>query len=322
MARRSLFAMLFARKSPTKPTLPPSPPPPSPVTGDYVWRHWLSDTNLKLYARDYAGAEGEASLPIICLHGLTRNSADFEDVAPFLAATGRRVIVPDVRGRGLSAYDPLPSNYHLWTYAGDILKLVDELGISSAHFVGTSMGGLITMVIATLRPTLIKSAVLNDVGPYLQALALARIASYGSLQAGPYDRWDEAATFAKGLNGVAFPHYQLSDWLAFARRLFQQGDDGKIRLAYDNAIFDIYKTLPTPTPPFDMSVPYGALASGRKILLIRGAISALLSSSDADRMQAMSPDFTRVEIPGIGHAPMLTEPEARTAILDFLAAQD
>jgi pimeloyl-ACP methyl ester carboxylesterase len=178
------------------------------------------------------------------------------------------------------------------------------------------------MVIATLRPGLIKSAVLNDVGPYLSATALARIASYGSLEAGPYDTWDEAATYARGINSVAFPHFELADWLIFAKRLFQQGADGKIRLAYDNAIFDVFKAAPANAAPFDMSIPYGALSAGRKILLIRGAISALLQSTDADRMQAMSGDFTRIEVPGIGHAPMLTEPEARSAVLEFLAAQD
>jgi pimeloyl-ACP methyl ester carboxylesterase len=163
--------------------------------------------------------------------------------------------------------------------------------------------------------------VLNDVGPYLSATALARIASYGSLEAGPYDTWDEAAAYARSINGVAFPQYQLSDWLIFAKRLFQQGPDGKIRLAYDNAIFDLFKTMPANAGPFDMSGPYTALAAGRKILLIRGAISALLQEADAERMQALSGDFTRVDIAGIGHAPMLSETEAKTAILAFLATQ-
>jgi pimeloyl-ACP methyl ester carboxylesterase len=321
MGIRSFLTSLLSPPQPDQRTeaAPVSiPPAPAPTYAD---RTWVSDDGLRLYARDYAGAAGEAKLPIFCLHGLTRNSADFEDVAPYLTATGRRVIVPDTRGRGRSAYDPNPMNYHPWTYAGDLIKLADALGIQQAHFIGTSMGGLMTMVLATLRPTLIRSSVLNDVGPYLQAPALARIANYGGIAAGPYDTWAEATAYAKKLNGVAFPHNSDADWMAFAKRLFQQGADGKIRLAYDPAIFDIFKTVGANAPAFDMSVQYSALAAGRKITLVRGAISELLASSDADRMQALSGNFTRVEIADIGHAPMLSEPDAKAAIEAHLSDQ-
>src|SRR3569832_2457647 len=104
-------------------------------------RWWTSGDGLKLHARDYAGAEGPARLPVICIHGLTRNARDFEDVAPAIAAMGRRVLALDVRGRGLSAFDPQPMSYHPGTYAGDVAALMGAAGIARAAFVGTSMGG-------------------------------------------------------------------------------------------------------------------------------------------------------------------------------------
>src|SRR5213075_2745189 len=128
-------------------------------------RRWTSADGLSLYARDYAGGDGEARLPVICLHGLTRNSKDFEDVAPVIAASGRRVIVPDVRGRGRSGYARDPASYEPKTYARDVLDLMDGLGIARAVFIGTSMGGLITMTVAALRSKAVAAVVLNDVGP-------------------------------------------------------------------------------------------------------------------------------------------------------------
>ena len=117
----------------------------------YEERRWTSHDGLSLFARDYPAAGGGDHLPVICLHGLTRNSKDFEDAAPLIAVRGRRVIVPDVRGRGLSGRDPIPSNYHPKTYARDVLSLMDGLGIPRAIFIGTSMGGIITMTLAAIR---------------------------------------------------------------------------------------------------------------------------------------------------------------------------
>src|SRR6185295_16820883 len=132
---------------------------------------------LALYARDYPPLEPTTGLPVICLHGLTRNSRDFEVIAPRIAALGRRVIVPDMRGRGKSANDPDPAHYVPAVYAQDVLKMMDTLSIPQAVFVGTSMGGIITMVMATIAPDRIAGSVLNDVGPKLSADGLSRIAT-------------------------------------------------------------------------------------------------------------------------------------------------
>src|SRR5579864_4508779 len=144
----------------------------------FVERRWTTPDGLQLSGRDYAGAAAEARLPVICLHGLTRNARDFEDLAPRIAARGRRVLALDVRGRGQSAWDPQPMRYVPATYAGDVLALLDALGIARAVFIGTSMGGLITMVVGALRPSAVAAAVINDVGPELTPEGLARITGF------------------------------------------------------------------------------------------------------------------------------------------------
>ena len=139
---------------------------------------WTSQDGLTLHARDYAAARPVTGVPVICIHGLTRNARDFEDLAPRIAALGRRVLAVDVRGRGRSARDPQPLNYHPGTYAMDVVALLEATGIDRAVFVGTSMGGIIAMVLASIRPEAIAGAVLNDVGPELSPLGLARIGGY------------------------------------------------------------------------------------------------------------------------------------------------
>src|ERR1700761_9014972 len=149
---------------------------------DHIWadRFWTGagPGSLVLHARDYAAACGQARAPVVCLHGLTRNARDFEALAPRLAARGRRVLAVDVRGRGRSAWDPDPSRYVPATYALDVLALMDALAIARAVFIGTSMGGRITMVVGALRPAAIAAAVINDVGPELAPEGLARIAGF------------------------------------------------------------------------------------------------------------------------------------------------
>ncbi|HEX5776830.1 MAG TPA: alpha/beta fold hydrolase, partial [Caulobacteraceae bacterium] len=147
---------------------------------------WRSADGLKLHARDYP-AEGDKT-PVICIHGLTRNAKDFEELAPRIQAAGRRVIAVDVRGRGESDRDPNPANYHPGTYAADVMALMAQQAIPSAVFIGTSMGGIITMVLASFAPQAIAGAVLNDVGPELSPVGIARIAGYVG-QGKPVETW-------------------------------------------------------------------------------------------------------------------------------------
>lgn len=295
---------------------PPSAVAPLAPAG-WSERTWTVADGLKMHARDYAPASGESKLPIICIHGLTRNAADFETVAPWMAARGRRVLAVDVRGRGKSAHDPEPSRYIPPIYAADILCLLDSLGIARALFVGTSMGGIITMVIASLRPLAVAGSVLNDVGATLNPDGLKRIGAYLGKRV-KVSGWAEAADYAKQINERAFPHYGPAQWEAFARRLFVQKTDGSLHLAYDPDIAVPFKAADPDAPPPDLTGLFLGLVSGRPSLLVRGALSDLITEDQALSMRIMDPQLDYAEVAGVGHAPMLDEPEALDALAKFL----
>lgn len=284
------------------------------MTG-YVERTWTSPDGLQLNARDYAPGPGPARLPVVCLHGLTRNARDFEAVAPWIAGHGRRVLAADMRGRGRSAWDPRPIRYVPLSYARDVLALLEQAGIKRAVFVGTSMGGLITMTLAQLRSPVVAAAVLNDVGPELAPAGLARITSYTGKAVEPAS-WAEAAAYARTTNGHAFPAMSEDDWLAFARRLFRE-QDGRIRLDYDPDIVVPFGKV-RPAKAAIMWALFRNLAKKRPALLVRGATSDILSPETTERMRRSAPKMAYAEVPGVGHAPMLTEPAARGAIEAFL----
>jgi pimeloyl-ACP methyl ester carboxylesterase len=277
---------------------------------------WRSADGLSLYARDYPGEAGKT--PVICIHGLTRNSKDFEELAPLIQATGRRVLVVDVRGRGRSDRDPLPMNYHGGTYAADVMALFAQEGIERAIFVGTSMGGLITMILASFAPQIIAAAVLNDVGPELSPVGIARINSYVG-QGKPVETWADAAAYMKSINGAAFPELGDDEWRSFARRTFRE-EGGKPMLDYDANIALAFKPDPSqPAPPMpDMWPLFRALIAAGPVLLIRGGLSDLIDAPIAAKMREAAPDMAYAEVPNVGHAPMLTEPQAWSAIEAFL----
>lgn len=274
---------------------------------------------LPLYARDYAPLLPVTGLPVICLHGLTRNSRDFEVIAPRVAALGRRVIVPDMRGRGRSANDPDPAHYVPVVYAQDVAKIMDELSAPRAVFVGTSMGGLITLVIAAAAPDRIAASVLNDVGPQLNPAGLSRIATYvGHVQ--PVDTWAEAAERVRATNGSAFPG-RVDDeafWLTAARRTFRERDDGRLELDYDPHIALAFADYDSDAPPADLT-PYFTALAGKPLLSVRGALSDILSEEGVAHMRSVAPSVETVTVEGVGHAPTLEEPDAWDALLDFLA---
>jgi pimeloyl-ACP methyl ester carboxylesterase len=278
------------------------------------FRHcrWTSADGLSLHARDYAPSTDRGLLPVICLHGLTRNARDFEKLAPWIAARGRRVLAVDVRGRGLSDRDP-DASYWLPTYAEDVRRMADALGIDRAIFVGTSMGGLITMELAALAPGLIAAAVINDVGPVLAAEGLARIGAYVG-HAPAFDDWAEAEDYLQRQNEAALPHYQAADWQAMAARMFRE-DGGRVVADYDPGIAAAFGTGPLPADPWDR---WHGLATGRPLLLLRGGLSDLLTAADATQMVTGHETARLREVPDVGHAPMLDEPEALAAIGHFL----
>jgi len=293
------------------------PAPTSRFADRYVKRRWTSPDGLSLYARDYAPAAGEAKLPVIAIHGLTRNSADFGVIAGLIAQSGRRVLAVDVRGRGLSDRAPDPMTYRPDVYAGDMIALMEQTGISRAVFLGTSMGGLITMALAALRPQAVAAAVINDVGPEVAPEGLARIAAYTGRKV-EITNWADAAAYARDINAVAFPEFDGADWDAFARRIFREDADGRPVLNYDPDISVPIKAAGAAALVPDLWPAFRTLTTDRPALLVRGGASDLLSAGIAERMREAAPGMTYVEVPGIGHAPMLDEPEARAGILTFL----
>lgn len=267
---------------------------------------------LRLHYRDYPGPVGKP--PLLCLHGLTRNARDFADFAERYSPDWR-VIALDFRGRGASDYDPLPARYTPLTYAADVIRLLDELGIADAVFVGTSLGGLVTMVIAATAPQRIAASILNDVGPELNDVGLDRIMSYVGKDS-RFRTWDEAAEAIAANLGNVPPAYTHEDWVKMAKRVCRE-DGEAIIFDYDMAIALPFQTQ-GPAPKVDLWPIFKALAS-KPLLVVRGEISELLSADALQKMHEAAPDMQSVTVPGVGHAPMLDEPEAVAAIDKFLA---
>jgi pimeloyl-ACP methyl ester carboxylesterase len=282
---------------------------------------FTSSDGLSLYARDYPAASGEARLPVICIHGLTRNSGDFDELAPMLAAQGRRVLAVDVRGRGASARDPDPSHYQPPTYAGDIISLANALGIARAVFIGTSMGGIITMTLAMRRLDLIAAAVLNDVGPTLSPKGLARIASYAGKGASA-STWEQAADYIRAINLSAFPDNSDAEWAKWAHRAFEENAQGQLQLRYDPNIAQPLQTGKLKASSIIARMAFRRLANNKPTLLVRGMLSDLIEPEQAAAMRRAAPRMHYAEVPGVGHAPMLTEPAALAALKAFLEQQE
>lgn len=274
--------------------------------------HYMSADGLRLYARDYAGPQATA-LTVLCLPGLTRNSRDFADLATELCKS-YRVICPDQRGRGRSAYDPDPSRYQPLTYVADMWALLDHLGIARVAIVGTSLGGIMAMIMAAARPDRILGAVLNDIGPVVDPAGIARIQSYVGKTLPPA-AWDEAVAQAKTINGDIFPHFDEARWRQFTRQLYRDDGQGRPILDYDPAIsqnVDAGNAVPPDLWPL-----FDALKA-TPLVVIRGATSDILSAETMAKMLARHPQLVAVEVPGVGHAPLLDEPAALDAIAGFL----
>ncbi|HEU4850620.1 MAG TPA: alpha/beta hydrolase [Telluria sp.] len=282
---------------------------------------YSSSDGLSLYARDYHAHSGPARLPVICIHGLTRNSADFDELAPEIARMGRRVIAVDVRGRGHSDYDRNPEHYNPVVYADDVAKLAHDLGIARAVFIGTSMGGLVTMTMAVRHPKLVAASILNDTGPRLSPKGLARIAGYAG-KCEPLPSWEHATEAIRQINEPAFPANSADEWSKWARRAFAETEQGQLAMRYDPNIALPLATGKLKSTSLGARFAFRRLAKRRPTLLVRGALSDLIEAEQAEYMRKTAPRMLYAEVPGVGHAPMLTEPEAMTAVREFLAQVD
>lgn len=279
----------------------------------------LTRDNLRLAVRRWPGGP---KTPVLCIPGLTRNAADFEDFAPLAAAAGRDAYAITLRGRGRSDYDANYLNYVPPTYVGDVAGALDQFGLSRAIFVGTSLGGIVTMLTAAAFPERIAAAIINDVGPELAPEGLGRIAGYVGARAadatGVAADLDAAIAQIRAINEVAFPGRDIEFWRTFARRTFDPQPDGTWRLAYDPMIGRaVLEAGPAP----DLWAPFAALAP-IPTLVVRGALSDLLTAPIIDKMRAVRSGFDYCEVENVGHAPTLTEPDALRAIEKFLATID
>ncbi len=280
------------------------------MAATYEDRFWNSSDGLTLHYRNYPGPAGTAAVPVLCMHGFTRNARDFAALAESLAAK-RRVIVPEMRGRGMSDYAPDSDSYSPITYVQDVEKLLAEQGISRFAAIGTSMGGLMTMLMAAAQPGRLAAVVMNDIGPEVDPAGLARISGYVG-QGRSYPTWVHAARGLAEAHGAAFPDYDLDQWLEMAKRTMVVSQNGRIVFDYDMAIAEPFAKPGNAAPP-NLWLAFEALR-GVPMLLVRGALSDLLSEDTVKQMGARNPAMRTVVVPRAGHAPTLDEPEVRAAI--------
>ena len=270
--------------------------------------YWLSNDGLRLHYRDYAGDASRP--PIICIPGLTRNARDFEGVAARLAGKWR-VICVELRGRGGSEAAKDPMTYMPVTYLQDVEALVAELKLERFVLFGTSLGGLITMLMAASGKDRIAGALLNDIGPEIETRGLDRIRSYvGRSQNWP--TWLHAARFLAEAQSDRYPDWELDDWLVYAKRLGRLTSGGRIVFDYDMRIAEPFK-LPQGEAGFDLWPAFRALA-GIPSLVVHGELSDVLSAESVAQMTEAVPSMESVTVPRVGHAPTLDEPEAQAAI--------
>ncbi|MEM9170245.1 MAG: alpha/beta hydrolase [Pseudomonadota bacterium] len=262
-------------------------------------------------------APGGSKTPVLCLPGLTRNAADFDDVLTEVAGTERDVYALSFRGRGRSDRDPQPARYQPATYAADVVAAMDALDMPRAVFIGTSLGGLVTALVNEAAPDRVVAAVINDIGPRFAAEGIARIIAYvtdadarGAFEPAPFET---AIARIKAINGVAFPDADAAFWETFARRTYDEGPDGWTP-AYDSAIADAFGQEQA---PIDIAGAFAALA-GTPTLLVHGAISDLLDDEIVAEMRAVDPAMRYCRVENVGHAPTLSEPAAREPIAAFV----
>ena len=281
------------------------------MTYQDIW--YRSDDGLKLFARDYPNEA--APLTLLCMHGLSRNSADFGDLAAALQDE-YRVVAVDQRGRGRSEWDGNSANYTPPRYVSDMYTLIERLALEDLVLVGTSMGGIMAMMMAGAEPGRFRGVVLNDIGPVVSEVGLARIMNTVG-RAPPVKTWDAAIDQAAALNGLAFPNYRRQDWARWVRRTYAENAAGEPQLLYDPAIAEPMRTSGANAVPRDA---WPLLEAMRQVpvLAVRGALSDILDEACFAQMQQRHPHLTPVTVPEVGHAPMLDETGVVNRIRAFL----
>ena len=247
---------------------------------------------------------------VVCVHGLTRNGRDFDDLARALAPT-HRVIAPDMPGRGHSEWLRHPADYGFPTYLTTLTALLARTGAEGVDWVGTSMGGLLGMLMAAQPGSPVQRLVVNDIGPVIETAALQRIGEY--VGADPtFATYDEASAYIRRISAT-FGDLEHAQWDALVQSSVRQDADGKWRLHYDPGIAHPFRE--NPAPPALWSV-WDAITV--PTLVLRGGDSDLLSVDTARAMTERGPRARLVEFSGVGHAPTLQSAEQIGPVLAFL----
>jgi pimeloyl-ACP methyl ester carboxylesterase len=282
---------------------------------------WVSHTlpardGLRLHFREIA-ARDPAKAPVLCLPGLTRSTEDFDVVGRHIAATtGRRVLALDSRGRGGSEYDPDWKRYDLTVELDDMLGLLTALGVEGAVFFGTSRGGLLSLLTGVARPEVLRGVILNDIGPVLEARGLARIRGYVGKVPVP-ESFEAGARIIRDLFGTQFTNLAPEQWLHWAKRSWRE-QDGKLVARYDINIMRTIADLDLEQPMPDLW-PMFETIKHVPLMVIRGALSELLSPATMQRMVREHPDAHAHVVPYEGHAPLLEDAPTLEAVEAFLA---
>lgn len=279
---------------------------------DFEDGYWSSNDDLRLHYRDYPGPVSRA--PLICMPGLTRNARDFEPVAKLLGGK-RRMLAIDFRGRGESAYAKDPMTYLPVTYAQDMDILLRELDLKKFVLCGTSLGGIVLMLLAPQWKDRLAGVILNDVGPEIGKAGAERIRSYVG-QGRSFETWMHAARAMAEAQGDIYPHYRLEEWLRFAKRTCKLASSGRIVFDYDMKISEPFK-LPGGEAGVDLW-PLFNMLEDVPMLILRGEKSDILEKATATKMAKKAKRATLVTVKGIGHAPSLDEDDAQSAISEFL----
>jgi pimeloyl-ACP methyl ester carboxylesterase len=260
---------------------------------------------------EWSGPPGAPTL--MCVHGLTRNGRDFDTIGEDLSAH-YRVICPDMPGRGRSEWLKNPAEYGYPLYVQNCAALIARLDVDSVDWLGTSMGGIIGMIIASQPGNPIRKLVLNDIGPYLAKDGLERIAGYVGLD----PRFPSLETFEEAIRKLAAPFGTLTDgqWRKMASDMAERKPEGGWGFAYDPRIADAFKT--GPIKAVDMWPVWEAIR--RPTLVVRGGLSDLLTHDVAEEMTRRGPKAKLVELPRIGHAPALVGEDQIAIVRDFLLA--
>ena len=285
-------------------------------------RFCAAPDGLKLHIRDY-GSPLDPGLPVVCLAGLTRNSADFGPLASALASGARglkrRILVPDYRGRGSSDYDPDWRHYNLAVEHGDLLAILTAFEISAAIFIGTSRGGLHTMMLSGTRPSVLRGAVLNDIGPMIEPNGLARIRGYVGKLPAPRSIVD-AVDLLKELMSERFTGLSEAEWDTYAKMTFTDAV-GRLGPRYDQNLMKTLEDLDLEQPLPDLWHQYDGL-KGVPVLVLRGANSDVLSRDTLEQMVSRHSGAEVLTIEGQGHAPLLLDAPTIERVCDFVAGID